>query len=174
MNYMNVYHSMRTTPWLINQAVEFLQDFLNSRPNAHVLEFGAGGSTIWFSKITPNVITVEHDSFWSSQVKECCDTQIIVRPRPYDDVCENFDDNYFDLVLIDGRDRVKCAMSAMSKVKVGGVLMLDNAERERYQPIVDALESWPHRFETGTEPFSKGYSWSTYWWVKPALSLSHR
>ncbi|MCC7232945.1 MAG: hypothetical protein IT242_08390 [Bacteroidia bacterium] len=43
-----------------------------------------------------------------------------------------FDNNFFDLVLIDGRARPSCLFHAISKVKSGGLLILDNSEREYY------------------------------------------
>jgi hypothetical protein len=43
-----------------------------------------------------------------------------------------FGDEYFDLVLIDGRARSSCLYHAGSKVKPGGWLVLDNAERPHY------------------------------------------
>ncbi len=45
---------------------------------------------------------------------------------------ENFENNYFDIILIDGRSRVSCILHAINKLKKGGILILDNAERERY------------------------------------------
>ncbi len=45
---------------------------------------------------------------------------------------EDYPDEYFDLVLIDGRSRVSCLFHAQNKVKKGGWIVLDNAERDRY------------------------------------------
>jgi len=43
-----------------------------------------------------------------------------------------FPNEHFDVVLVDGRARPACLMHAAPKVKRGGVLILDNAEREYY------------------------------------------
>lgn len=48
-------------------------------------------------------------------------------------ICQ-FKDEYFDLVLIDGRARTSCLFHAMPKVKSGGYLLLDNSERKYYLP----------------------------------------
>jgi hypothetical protein len=53
---------------------------------------------------------------------------------------DKFPDNYFDLVSIDGRSRPSCIKHAISKIKKGGWLLLDNAEREYYQPAMDLLK----------------------------------
>ena len=48
----------------------------------------------------------------------------------------------FDLVIIDGRERVECVRRTRSHVRSEGYLLIDNAERERYAPIVDMLRDW--------------------------------
>lgn len=45
---------------------------------------------------------------------------------------DQFPDESFDIVVIDGRSRTACIKHASPKVKVGGILVLDNAEREWY------------------------------------------
>ncbi len=45
---------------------------------------------------------------------------------------DKYSDNYFDIVLVDGRSRPACLMHSINKVKTGGLLILDNAEREYY------------------------------------------
>ena len=43
-----------------------------------------------------------------------------------------FPDNYFDVVLIDGRARSSCIAHSSRKVKTNGILILDDAERRWY------------------------------------------
>lgn len=45
---------------------------------------------------------------------------------------DRFPDNHFDIVLVDGRARPSCLHHSISKVKRGGLLVLDNAERGYY------------------------------------------
>jgi predicted O-methyltransferase YrrM len=42
----------------------------------------------------------------------------------------------FDLVVVDGRARVACARRALPRLAPDGVLLLDNANRDEYAPIV--------------------------------------
>ena len=60
-----------------------------------------------------------------------------------------YPDEYFDFVLIDGRARVKCGLNAINKLKKDGIFVLDNSERPRYLPLHKMLESWP-KVETTT------------------------
>lgn len=55
--------------------------------------------------------------------------------RNYAATIEAYQDNYFDLVLIDGRARPSCFKHALHKVKFGGIIVLNNAERPQYAYI---------------------------------------
>jgi hypothetical protein len=45
---------------------------------------------------------------------------------------DSYPDESFDVILIDGRSRPSCIKHAICKLKVGGAIILDNADRERY------------------------------------------
>lgn len=47
----------------------------------------------------------------------------------------------FDVVVIDGRDRVNCARQAVGRLADAGVIVWDNAERERYREGYALLEA---------------------------------
>lgn len=55
---------------------------------------------------------------------------------------DKYADLSIDFVSIDGRARVSCAERAIPKLKSGGILLLDNAERARYKKIHSLLGSW--------------------------------
>lgn len=55
----------------------------------------------------------------------------------------SFEDDYFDFILIDGRARKSCALAAVNKLKRGGLIVLDNSERLRYQTVHETLIDWP-------------------------------
>jgi len=87
-----------------------------------------------------------------------------VPPKPefvrYFREIEQYPDGTFDFVLVDGRARVACILEAIPKLKPGGLLILDNAERDKYRLADPWLAGWPRR-ET-----SNGL-WSTWFWEKP-------
>jgi hypothetical protein len=45
---------------------------------------------------------------------------------------DSFPDEYFDVIVIDGRGRPSCIKHSVNKVKVGGALIVDNTERSYY------------------------------------------
>lgn len=52
--------------------------------------------------------------------------------KNYASQIDAFPSDYFDLVLVDGRARPACIMHSVPKIKVNGLLILDNAERLYY------------------------------------------
>lgn len=50
----------------------------------------------------------------------------------YASAIDQYSDNYFDIILIDGRARPSCMIHAIPKLKQHGYLVLDNSEREYY------------------------------------------
>lgn len=73
---------------------------------------------------------------------------------------DQFPDASFDFVIVDGRARVECAQHSLPKLKSGGMLILDNAERLRYCAVHDLLKEWKKVFTTS------GIT-DTVFWFKP-------
>ncbi|MEB3343448.1 sulfotransferase domain-containing protein [Okeania sp.] len=159
--------NIRDTPLLTRKAVEFIKNFFPQKPDAKVLEFGSGASTIWLSKLTKNLTSIEHDGRWFQQVKNQIETQtdcnpvdFKLLPRPYHTICEKFPEASFDLIIVDGRDRMKCFEASIKLLKPGGIIVLDDAQRQKYQQAQDLLKDW-HLTKTITN------ARHTYWWQKP-------
>lgn len=62
---------------------------------------------------------------------------------PYSGFISKFPDQHFDFILVDGRARVDCILRSINKLKPGGILVLDNSERERYSKAFSLLKAWP-------------------------------
>jgi hypothetical protein len=52
--------------------------------------------------------------------------------RSYVTCIDRYPNGYFDAILIDGRGRTSCIRHSIPKLKRGGLLILDNAERSYY------------------------------------------
>lgn len=83
-------------------------------------------------------------------------------------VIDRYDDASFDVIVVDGRARPACTKHAISKLRTGGVIVLDNAERAQYHRIHEMLsnsQNW-HRIDcSGPAPYAKHF-WSTVIWRK--------
>lgn len=78
---------------------------------------------------------------------------------------DEFDDGYFDIVIVDGRSRPACAKRAMKKVKTGGYLVIDNSERDTYKKASDLFNSpdWQLRLFSGPSPYMFHFSETSFW-----------
>jgi len=85
---------------------------------------------------------------------------ILWKYEDYYSALNEFDDGYFDYIIVDGRARPECTFHAIDKIKSGGLMVLDNSERDRYSVVFEKLEAWPN-FTT-----SNGLTNTTFW-VKP-------
>ncbi|MEL0601840.1 MAG: sulfotransferase [Planktothrix rubescens PR222] len=131
------------------EAVGKISEFLMGRPKAKILEFGSGGSTIWLSSYDVDLISIEHDQTWFSALQSKLEEQkisnvsLLYREKPYFKIADEFPDHHFDLILVDGRDRNECIQASLKKVKNGGLLVLDDAQRTRYRMGRNLLEAFP-------------------------------
>lgn len=156
-------------PWINHFAFERLKKMI--RPEFRVLEFGSGGSTLFFEQHTSYVYSIEHDAKWyeevQSKIKEVLHVKLnLIRPevdpeaeekyksihglftnglsfKEYSHGADLLPNESFDLLIIDGRVRPKCLKNSISKLKPGGILIFDNSDRESYQPIISSLlDKW--------------------------------
>jgi methyltransferase family protein len=144
-------------PWLPFRLIDQLDAFLG--PDAMVFEYGGGGSTLWFLDHGATVVTVEHHHEWASRL-----SGLISSPR-WKLLERSSEDNYrayvsaitdhpprsFDVVVVDGRERARCAMAALDHVRPGGWLIVDDVDRERYADALRGI-TWPRRDVVGFAP----------------------
>ena len=151
-------------PWWTFKAADRVADFLATRPDARVFEWGSGASTVWLSRRSGSVTSIEHDARWAEIVEPVLPGNAVVRvvgPTPatggpeqqlsakpgfeeldfagYVDAMEGIEGD-FDLVVVDGRARNACFHRAITRLAPGGVLVFDNVDRQRYR---DAIASSP-------------------------------
>jgi hypothetical protein len=71
--------------------------------------------------------------------------------RGYVTSIDIYKDEYFDIVVVDGRARPSCIKHAISKVKKGGKLIIDNSDRTYYFKYTsDYLAGWQQKVFRGT------------------------
>lgn len=61
---------------------------------------------------------------------------------------DQYPDEYFDLVLVDGRARPSCIQQGMPHLKIGGLLVVDNTERPYYLAPFQEIISEKYKIET--------------------------
>jgi predicted O-methyltransferase YrrM len=120
-------------PWLTRDAVRFLNQTLKSTDVG--LEFGSGRSTIWLASRLNRLISIEDDPRWYQKVsrliaKQNLTDKIDYRFRESKDEyvadASKIADESVDFCLVDGSHRDECAIRVVAKVKLGGLLVVDN------------------------------------------------
>lgn len=92
--------------------------------------------------------------------------------QEYVNCIDNYPDNYFDLVVIDGRARPSCIKKALPKVKSQKYLLLDNSDRSHYQlAIKDLLGKWNRFTFEGPTPYLQWFT-QTSIWQKPSQKMA--
>jgi predicted O-methyltransferase YrrM len=120
-------------PWLVQEAVDLLASLL--RPTDVVLEWGSGRSTAWLAGRVGRLVSVEDSEIWAEKVRVILEEKglpvdyRVHTGQDYIDVANGFEDESLDVCLIDGSRRDACARAAISKIKRGGLLVVDDVQR---------------------------------------------
>lgn len=136
-------------PWLTPGAIEFLATIVDEK--SVVLETGAGGSTVWLAQKVARVVTFEHNPLWAMLTRKALEAKglrnvsLVLDPDYPTKGLLSVPRFIFDLFLVDGRGRCLSIRTGLSAVRAGGWIFLDNADRERYSPIIKELDE---RFTT--------------------------
>lgn len=172
-------------PWMTIPAVDFLDKYC--QPSLKVLEFGSGASTLFFSRKGCQVFSIEHNKDWFLMMKEMIEKNRIYNVslelfeptisdsslkivsskdsnylgRDYSNYVnsvKSFEDNFFDLIIIDGRARVACFESSISKLKDGGYLVFDNGDRAEYLSALNQINEFEVLSEYTVTMFDLSFS----------------
>ena len=170
-----------TGPWWAAAAVAALEPLLT--PGGRVLEWGAGGSTVWLAAHGQHVTTVESDLEWATWVRDRCpgvDVRHVpgtldgtIRSEPglgdggrhcfdaYVAVADEFTPGSLDLVVIDGMCRAECAQRAARLLRPGGIAVLDDTNLDFLAAAgAAAFAGWPVLRTAGTKHDASGV-WET-------------
>lgn len=128
--------------------VPYLAAALRRRRVRSALEWGPGISTDVLLTCCPeaHVVSVEHDPTWYAKAEATYGHHPHWHGclRPLD---EGYDavgyDTTWDVFLVDGRRRIACLGTAGANLAPGGIVMLHDAQRERYRP---GIERFPYRW----------------------------
>jgi predicted O-methyltransferase YrrM len=178
-------------PWLTYRAIEWLEDQVG--PTSMVFEYGSGGSTLFFASHARYVTSVEHDEAWYEATRAALtragvsnydymiepprETEADEAPiylssgeqyaaqsfRAYASAIDAYNDRSFDFVLVDGRARPACAHHGAPKVRPGGYLILDDAQRSIYSDVAAELRDWRRLDFPGPAPKGTDISLTSVW-----------
>ena len=120
-------------PWYTYPAIEYLKQF--DFTSKSVFEYGSGNSTLFWAARAASVTSVEDDEQWYAinrhRVPANC--RLLFEPdllRYTDTIAAH--PGGFDIIVVDGpargRTRYKCAKRALTHLRPGGLIILDNSD----------------------------------------------
>jgi predicted O-methyltransferase YrrM len=160
-------------------------------PDDRGFEWGSGRSTLWFAERVGSLVSVEHDPKWHRWVNEELNVKGLKNVEyrlcedefKYAKVASEYPSESFDFCLVDGLARDECALAAISLVKPGGIVVIDNCNwylptpphshspfsrrreqgpyTEQWAAYLDGVRDWRHIWTTN------GVT-DTCVWLKPA------
>ncbi|RYY49371.1 hypothetical protein [Aeromicrobium sp. Leaf291] len=180
-------------PWITADALEALDELL--LPDDRALEWGSGGTTLWLAQRLAAVTSIEGARAWHDDLAARLRTERITNVDlhlvPFDELgyetpeheaayvgaVPELEPESLGLVLVDGEYRDRCALRALSLLRPGGLLVLDNAEtylpsttRSPWHVSRPATTPWAEFAErTGgwRRLWTTNGVWDTALWIKP-------
>ena len=120
-----------------------------------ILEWGLGGSTVYFTEYLRKIhdqwswLTIEHDRNWYDKVVPNLGSNVEVwlfdkcgadpRERQVDMTdyveapCRAVPVKTFDIIVVDGRYRRRCLLTAAKSLRPSGICLLHDADRDYYR-----------------------------------------
>lgn len=160
-------------PWLTCSAISIISTYLKSSDVG--LEWGSGRSTIWLATRIKSLVSVEDNSEWYQRVNNKLkkltlnNVEYLLENEEmsYINVANKFTENSLDFILVDGQfHRSSCAVKAIEKLKIGGCIVLDNANRflpcNSHSPNSRTYEAGP-AFAEWQRFLDRVKNWRTIW-----------
>lgn len=122
-------NNLNPLPWYTYPGIEFLQQF--QFLSCNIFEFGSGNSSLFWSKKSQSVISVESDPDWYTfGIQDLSPNRTLLLKTECNEYVETIlrYETQFDVIVIDGLYRYNCAVESMIKLKDGGIIVLDNSD----------------------------------------------
>lgn len=144
-------------PMMSQKEVNLIMDLLENK--SQCLEWGSGGSTVFFPKMNPYLhwLSVEHDGHWvqkvATQIPNNANVIWVPDNEWYVDCVKH--SRVFDFILIDGLHRERCLEIAHEIISDDGVILLHDSGREEYQEFIKKNNG--EKLIDGEEPLGDFY-----------------
>lgn len=131
-------------PWVTYPFIHFIEPRL--KKDFTLFEYGSGNSTLYYASKVKKVVSVEHDRTWYEKIKKELSHpnvsllfQELENNAAYCRMSITTGEKY-DLIIVDGRDRVNCIKHSIEVLNSRGVIILDNSYREKYSEGIEYLK----------------------------------
>ena len=133
-HFMSSYHSkpidknQKEIPWFTYPAIEYLNKL--DLKDKSIFEYGSGNSTVYWTRNMKEVFAVENNETWFKSVKKRIKNAKYQLETDKDKYINNIKvyKRKYDVIVIDGDFRDKCAIEAIKYLGEGGFIVLDNSD----------------------------------------------
>lgn len=138
----------KPVPFMAYEEVQILDTLLQERKPKVCLEWGSGGSTVYFPETHPSLTlwrSLEHDGDWYNALQDhgYPDTvNLLLIPERVYWLPDILQEATYDFILIDGIERVKCMEQAGRLLMPGGFVVLHDSGRMRYKAGYKYFKHW--------------------------------
>ncbi len=158
-------------PWFTYPAIEYLNQLDLS--GCTVFEWGSGNSSLFFAQNSKFVYSIENNKEWFEKIlKYKLFNNTIELHEDLDDYVNAISkiNIKFDIIVIDGRERRRCAEISHFYLKKNGLIILDNSDRspdiaEKFRKL-GLLQVDMH----GLGPINN-YTWTTTFFFKGTFAV---
>lgn len=170
LDYLNYYikgerklNKKKPVPRYAFHTLSWLEKKIKQGDIKKVVEWGAGNSTLWYAKMGCKVVAIEDNKKWADVLLEIINENTVSSIQlmycqnkfEYINVPEDILTDA-DLIVIDGRNRVECALyiARLIKKKIikNKIILFDDAQRDKYKLGIEILKSIAHNWEAFTGP----------------------
>lgn len=115
-------------PWMTYPVISWLKslDFSHCR----VFEYGAGWGTLFWASRAQTVVSVEQSEQWVQRLRPWVPSNVQLygplNGSPYIECSRN--GGPWDVIVVDGSDRLSCAQVAVGVLAPDGIIVLDNSD----------------------------------------------
>lgn len=128
---------IKPVPFMEPGEIKALQELIDERKPTSVLEWGSGGSTLYWPAMYPEIdwVTIEHDRKFFDAIVDRLPGNVTFFRLDFPMYHELWEDlGRFDLIIVDGRERVKCLNTSRDLLSPNGAVVLHDSARKRYAP----------------------------------------
>jgi len=164
-------------PWMNYSVIRFLEERLTN--DLSLFEYGSGNSTSFYASLVKDVVSIETNKQWYAYVQKTIPSNvklILFEIGSQGKCCEiaSQQDRQFDVIVVDGVERVDCLMLAPAALTKKGVIILDDTNFDEHAQGIDFLVNQGFRkldFE-GLKPSSiRAYRTSIFYRADNCLNI---
>jgi hypothetical protein len=121
-------NSGKPLPWYTYPAIDFLRQ--KDMADKSVLEFGAGQSTLWWAERAKSIVSFESNRSWYCHLlgQVPAKVRFLWTDGSASNMQSEISESKFDVIIVDGVNRLICAKMSISFLNESGAVIVDNSD----------------------------------------------